>query len=133
MSRAITVAQLALTYGVGEDDVDGWLEAGLPHFMLRGRVLLLDDEAFTWCARTLARLRIGPHAHELGDRAQRAINTQEVDELVWDVGTLRERSAISRPAARRWVEYLESLRRRIAADEQEDYRLRDDFDDRDAA
>jgi len=125
---ARTGKPLILSCGMAtEEEVDGWLDAGLPHFMLRGRHLVYDVEALTWCAQRLARTPVEPHAWQLPDRANAAVTTRDVDALAWDVGELRHRGALSRPRARGWIVFLEDLRKRVVAEEQVD---RDEDEDR---
>lgn len=117
--RAITTTQLARSFGVGQDEVDVWLEGGLPHVMLRGRILLYENEA-VWWVRSRGYDPLAPHAHELDARIDAIVTTSDIDELAWDAAELRSRGAISRVRHREVLSLLSRIRLHVAREEWDD-------------
>lgn len=121
MSRALTRAQLACTYGVDELEVEYWVHHGCPCTRIRRDLVLFDDEEVTrWCAdRGLARRP--PLIDDLLPRLRSLQSIDEVDELSDDVEVFVARGALSRARASILREYLARTRLRFEGECQEDW------------
>lgn len=131
--RVLTVQQLAAAFGVHVDQVDAWLEYGLPCMRVRGGlVLVFDLEAIGWVERHTTTRRVGPFddAERIVARIEGATTTAECAWIEHDVGELRKRGAVTRRWTAETLDWLARVRIACAVDEErrqaEDRTWRDD-------
>lgn len=122
MTRTINATQLARAFGVQADEIDSWLEAGLPHIR-RDRVTLFHEDEATWWIRAKGYDLAGPTLADFEERLRQAMTTNDLNQLAWDVHELRARGAIGPARARTHLAYLDRLRPHIAQEERDEREL----------